>query len=134
VAQGVPVSIATDVGGGTSLSMQRTLAAAYQVQALQGHRPSAWALLHAATRGAAHALRLGDEIGSLEAGATADVCVWDWAAGAVATRRDAVARSLHERVFAWLTLSDDRNLAEVFVAGISRHRRAGLRAAEGLSA
>ena len=133
-AQGVAVSMATDVGGGTSLSMPRTLAAAYQVQALQGRRPSAWALLHAATRGAAHALRLGDEIGSLEAGATADVCVWDWAVGAVAARRDAAVRALHERVFAWLTLADDRNLAEVFVAGVSRHRRAACGAPQGAAA
>jgi guanine deaminase len=130
-AQGVAVSMASDVGGGTSLSMQRTLAAAYQVQALQGTRPTAWALLHAATRGAARALRLDDEIGSLDAGATADVCVWDWAAGAVARRRDAVVRSLHERVFAWLTLADERNLVETFVAGVSRHRRAGVASATG---
>jgi guanine deaminase len=103
--------------------MQRTLAAAYQVQALQGWQPTAWALLHAATRGAAVALHLADEIGSLDIGATADLCVWDWAAGPVATLRDAAARSLHERVFAWLLLADERNLAETFVAGHSRFRR-----------
>ena len=34
------------------LSMLRTLAAAYQVQALRGERLSAWCALHAATRGA----------------------------------------------------------------------------------
>ncbi|MEO7244844.1 MAG: guanine deaminase [Rubrivivax sp.] len=123
-AQGVALTMATDVGGGTTLAMPRTLAAAYQVQALQGGQPTAWALLHAATRGAAAALHLADEIGSLEVGTTADVCVWDWAAGPVATLRDAAARTLHERVFAWLHLADERNLAETFVAGRSRFRRA----------
>jgi guanine deaminase len=117
---GVAVSLASDVGGGTHLSALRTMADAYKVQALRGERLTAWVALHAATRGAARALRLGDEIGSLEAGAAADVCVWDVAAGAVARHRDFVARTLHERLFAWMTLGDDRNLAAAWVAGVAR--------------
>lgn len=116
-AAGLNVSVATDVGGGTSLSMQRTLAAAYKVQALLGHRLTAWKALHAATRGAAEALLLGDEIGSFEAGHTADVCVWKWAAGAVAEHRLGLARDLHDKVFAWMMLGDERNLAAAYVAG-----------------
>ncbi|HJV70554.1 guanine deaminase [Ideonella sp.] len=132
VASGHRVSIGTDVGGGTSLSMPRTLAEAYKVQALQGQRLSAWAALHAATRGAAEALGLGHEIGTLEPGAVADVVAWDWAHGPVATHRDAVARgaiaglseqALHARVFAWLTLADERNVAAAWVAGRTRYRR-----------
>ncbi|MET0348378.1 MAG: guanine deaminase [Rhizobacter sp.] len=122
-AAGVAVAVASDVGGGTSLSIQRNLADAYTVQAMAGERLSAWTALHAATRGAALGLGLGDEIGSLEAGATADVCVWDWAAGPVAARRHAVATALHEKVFAWMTLSDERNLAAAYVAGVPRHQR-----------
>ena len=114
---GAEVSLATDVGGGTSLSMIRTMADAYKVQALAGERLTAWRALHAATRGAAEALQLGAEIGTLEPGRTADVCVWEWAADPVAARRMSVARSLHERVFAWMTMADDRNLAAAFVAG-----------------
>lgn len=117
VATGMPVSLATDVGGGTSLSMVRTLAEAYKVQAMGGHRLTAWCALHAATRGAAQALQLGHEIGSFDPGRSADVCVWNWAADPVAARRLEVARSLHERIFAWLTLADDRNLVAAYVAG-----------------
>ena len=62
------MSVASDVGGGTSLSMQRTLADGYKVQALAGHDLTAWCALHAATRGAAEALHLGHEIGLLEPG------------------------------------------------------------------
>jgi guanine deaminase len=120
---GVAISLASDVGGGTSLSMQRTMADAYKVQALAGTRLTAWALLHAATRGAAHALALSHEIGSLEGGTSADLCVWDWAGGAVARRRQQVARDLHEKVFAWITLGDERDLVECRVAGECRHRR-----------
>jgi guanine deaminase len=114
---GVAVSLASDVGGGTSLSMLRTMAEAYKVQALVGNRVTAWALLHACTRGAAQALHLGDEIGSLQPGSTADVVVWDWATGPVAERRLSLARSLHEKVFAWINLADDRNRVETWVAG-----------------
>jgi guanine deaminase len=34
-----------------------------------------------------------------------------------------VARSLHERAFAWMTMADDRNLVETRVAGDARYRR-----------
>ena len=122
-AAGVAVSLASDVGGGTSLSMLRTLADGYKVQAMAGQRLTAWALLHAATRGAATALRLGDEIGCLNPGAMADLCLWDVAVGPVAQRRDSLARELHERLFAWLTLGDERNLAECWVAGVRRYQR-----------
>ena len=139
VDSGHRVSLATDVGGGTSLSMQRTLAEAYKVQALRGARLSAWTLLHAATRGSAESLGLGHEMGHLGAGALADVVVWDWAHGPVAAHRDAIAsgavpglpgvpaQDLHARVFAWLTLSEERNLVACWVAGQQRQGRAASR-------
>ena len=80
-----------------------------------------WRALHGATRGAAEALGLAHEIGSFDVGCTADVCAWHWARGLVAERRDALANELHERVFAWMTLSDERNLAGAYVAGVQRH-------------
>jgi guanine deaminase len=131
-ASGHGVSVATDVGGGTSLSMTRTLAEAYKVQALRGVKLNAFAALHAATAGAAQVLRLDSEIGSLAPGHLADVVVWDWAQGAVAEHRDAVARGalpgttvqpLHARLFAWMQLADERNVAATFVAGQARYRR-----------
>ncbi len=120
---GVRVSMATDVGGGTSLSMQRTLSDAYKIQALRGERLTAWKALHTATLGAAVALGLQEEIGSFAPGCAADVCIWDWAVGPVSQRRQEVARNLHERVFAWMTLSDDRNLVATLVEGTVRYER-----------
>jgi len=120
------VSLASDVGGGTSLSLLRTMAEAYKVQALRGTRLSAWTALHAATRGAADNLGLGGQIGHFDPGATADLVLWEWAKGEVAEHRDAVARGaiagvpeqdLHARVFAWLTLADERNRVATWVAG-----------------
>ncbi len=114
---GVTVSVASDVGGGTSLSMQRTLADGYKVQALAGRKLTAWCALHAATRGAARALQLEHEIGCLEPGLMADLCLWDWAVGMVDAHRIGQAQDLHEKVFAWMTLSDERHLAGTWVGG-----------------
>lgn len=114
---GVRVCTASDVGGGTSLNLLRNLAAAYQVQALLGQRLTAWSALHSVTLGAAQALCLDQEVGRLEAGCTADITVWDWAQDPALEHRLALTRSLHERVFAWLMLGDERLLRSVVVAG-----------------
>jgi guanine deaminase len=114
---GVQVALASDVGGGTSLSLLRNTAEAYKVQALQGARLPAWQALYAATRGAARAWGLEGEMGSFDTGCVADLALWRWAETPVAALRDAAARTLHERVFAWVTLGDERNLMGVWVAG-----------------
>jgi guanine deaminase len=113
----VDVSFGCDVGGGTSLSILRTMADGYKVQAMAGRRLTAWKCLYTATLGAARALRLDGEIGSLSDGLMADVTVWDWAVGPVAHRRHSVARDLHDQLFAWMTLGDERNLVATYVAG-----------------
>ncbi len=120
---GVRVSVASDVGGGTSLNLLRNLAAAYQIQALQGQRLTAWSALHAVTLGAAQALDLDHEIGRLEPGCAADITVWDWAQEPSIQHRLSLARGLHERVFAWLMLGDERLLRAVVVAGCDRSTR-----------
>jgi guanine deaminase len=120
---GVRVSVGSDVGGGTSLSMLRTLADGYKVQALAGCKLTAFKALHAATRGAAEHLGLDGEIGSFDAGCMADLTIWDWACGPVALHRDALARALHERLFAWMTLGDERNLVATWIAGRERYTR-----------
>ncbi|MDE2121910.1 MAG: amidohydrolase family protein, partial [Betaproteobacteria bacterium] len=81
--------------------------------------------LHAVTRGAAAALDMEGELGHFEPGAWGDVVVWRWACGEVQQHRVDLARSLHERVFAWMHLADERNVAAVYVAG----RRVDLREA-----
>jgi guanine deaminase len=121
--RGVAVSFGCDVGGGTSLSMLRTMADAYKVQAMAGRRVTAWKCLYTATLGAARALRLSHEIGGFALGTLADVAVWDWAVGPVAQHRHGTARDLHDRLFAWMTLADERNLAATYVAGQRRYSR-----------
>jgi guanine deaminase len=122
-AAGAAVSLGCDVGGGTNLSMLRTMADAYKVQAMAGRRVTAWKCLYSATRGAAKALQLEHEIGSLEPGRLADLTVWDWSTDQVSARRQSVARDLHDRLFAWMTLADERNLVGTWVAGECRYAR-----------
>ncbi|MFT3856751.1 MAG: guanine deaminase [Aquabacterium sp.] len=122
--EGVNVSLASDVGGGTSLSMLRNMGDAYKIQALQGTRLTAWKALYTATLGAASHLGLANEIGGIEPGLMADLAVWNWAQGPVAQHRDALAQAsgqLHERVFTWMTLGDERNLVATLVAGCVVH-------------
>jgi len=122
--QGAHVTLASDVGAGTSLSMIRTLADAYKVQAMRGVKLTAYKALYGATRGAARALHLADEIGSFDTGCQADVAVWDWAATPLMAHRIGLAHDLHEKLFAWMTLGDERLLQAAYVAGTPRYRRA----------
>ena len=120
---GVEVTLATDVGAGTSLCQLCTMGDAYKMQSMMNRGLTAWAALYSATMGTAIALDLESEIGRLEPGLMADVCAWDLAIGPAATRRMEVAKELHEKVFSWITMGDERNLAATYVAGIRRYER-----------
>lgn len=119
VARGV----ATDVGGGTSYSMLATLGEAYKVQMLTGYKPSAVELFHLATRGNAERLRLGGEIGALEAGKWADMVVLDPYATPVLAARQELSQSLEDVLFSMMILGDDRAVKATYVAGNSVFRR-----------
>jgi len=116
---GMPFALATDVGGGTSFSLLRTMQEAYKVAQLQGQRLTALRAFYLATLGGAHALRLDDRIGSFRPGREADFIVLDPAATPLLARRAAAARNLEERLFAWMILGDERAVRETYVMGQS---------------
>jgi guanine deaminase len=120
---GVRVGVATDIGGGTSFSMLRTLAAAYQVSHLKGHVLSPLRAFYLATLSGAQALRLDDAIGNFLPGKEADFIVLDPAATPLLARRMATARTLEERLFLWLTLGDDRSVQATYVMGEAQWQR-----------
>ena len=115
--EGVRVALASDIGGGTSYSMLRTLAEAYKVLQLQGQTLSAFAALHAITRGNALALGLEARIGSFEPGREADLVVLDTAATRAMAHRLETARDLAEELFVLVTLGDERNVAATYLMG-----------------
>lgn len=115
--RGIRVGVGTDVGGGTSLNMFRTLSEAYKVLHLQGQSMPGFKALYLATLGAAQALRIDDRIGNFTAGKEADFVVLDYDGSPLTGRRLSQTRDVSERLFALITLGDDRNVAATHVMG-----------------
>jgi guanine deaminase len=114
---GMLFSTATDVGGGSSFSMLRTLDEARKVARLLGQDLSPLRAFYLATLGAARCLRLETEVGRLEAGAEADFIVLDLAATALIARRTAAARNLSDILRILITLGDDRVIKATYILG-----------------
>ena len=115
------VSIASDVGAGTSLSMLTTLSEAYKVQQLGGNQFSAYQGLYHITLGNAQSLQLSDKIGNFVVGKEADFVVLDLAATPLLQRRLAHCQTLAERLFVLMMLGDDRVIAKTIIAGVCRY-------------
>ena len=120
-AAGVSSGLGTDVGGGTSLSLLRTASEAYKVLHMQEHALPSMQALYLATLGAAEALRLDDRIGNFAAGKEADFVVLDYAGSSLSARRCAAAGSIEEKLFALMTLADDRHVAATYLLGNPAH-------------
>jgi len=117
----VRVSLATDVGGGTSYSMLQTAGAAYKVLQLRDQKLAAYQAFHMMTRGNAHALGLEQEIGTLAPGRYADLVVLDArATPAMRARMAAVHDRLDEELFVLMIMGDDRAVAATYVQGEKR--------------
>jgi guanine deaminase len=114
---GISLGMASDVGGGTSLSMWQTLHEAYKVQALRGARISAYSLLYAATLGGARALQLGRRIGRIAPGYEADFAVWKWSSNELQALRMERSLHLHDRLFALMMTGSSQHLSAVYVNG-----------------
>jgi len=120
-AQGVRTAIATDIGGGTSYSMLKTLDEAYKVLQLRNQVLNPLKSFCMMTFGNARALQLEHQIGTLEQGSEADIVVINpHATPAMALRMETV-RSLAEELFVLQTMGDDRAIAAVYAAGRACH-------------
>ncbi|QJD91563.1 guanine deaminase [Duganella dendranthematis] len=120
---GVLLSLATDVGGGTSFSMLQTMNEAYKVARLKGSYLPALRMFYLATLGAARSMQLEGTIGNFTAGAEADFIVVDPQATPLLQRRTARRESLEELLFALALLGDDRAIAATYSAGRQVHVR-----------
>jgi guanine deaminase len=113
----VRVGLATDVGAGTTLSMLRTMGAAYQVAQLGGGSLSAPQALYLATRGAAQALYLEDRIGSIAEGMEADLIVMNLKSTPLISARMRQCSSLDEALFVQMTMADERSVSSISIGG-----------------
>lgn len=111
----IRLSLATDSGGGTSLSMLQTLSEAYKVAALQGEKLSPLESFYYITLGNAKALSLDSKLGNFKEGKDADFVVLDWNSTAYITHRMKIANSLFEKLFILSILGDDRAIKATYV-------------------
>ncbi|MDH2325773.1 guanine deaminase [Cereibacter sp. SYSU M97828] len=119
LAQTLRVGLATDTGGGSSFSMLRTMAAAYEIGQLRGnpiHPSQLWWL---ATQGSARALRAEHQIGNIAAGMEADLVVVDLASTPAIEQATRRADDIWQAVFPTIMMGDDRAIRAVYVAGVS---------------
>lgn len=116
-SRGLSVGLATDTGGGSSFSMLRTMAAAYEIGQLVGTPLHAAQLIWLATQGSARALHLGDAIGNLAPGMAADLVVLDLASTPAIAQREAEADTFWEALFPTLMMGDDRAVRATWING-----------------
>ncbi|MBX5159889.1 guanine deaminase [Rhizobium sp. NZLR1b] len=115
----VRIGVATDIGGGSSYSMLKTMDEAYKIQQLLGERLNPLESYYLMTRGNAEALSLANRIGTLEPGTEADLVVLDAAATPAMALKMEVVKTLPEELFLLQTMGDDRAIAETYVAGVA---------------
>lgn len=111
------IGLASDTGGGSSFSMLRTMAAAYEVAQLNGFACHPAELLWLATTGSANTLGMGDHIGALKPGYDADLIVLDLASTPAIAQRNAQASDIWESVFPTIMMGDDRAIHDVRIMG-----------------
>ena len=117
------LSLATDVGGGTSFSMLQTMNEAYKVARLKGSYLPAARMFYLATLGAARSMQLEDSIGSFAPGTEADFIVLDPQCTPLLARRTERCANLEELLFVLALLGDDRAVSATYAAGQKVHER-----------
>ena len=122
-AAGAMVSLASDVGGGTSFSMLATMNEAYKVARMRGRYLSGSQLFYMATLGAARSMDIDHHVGSLAPGKEADFIVLDPQATPLMKLRTERVASYDELLFVLAMLGDDRTIAATFSHGACVHRR-----------
>jgi guanine deaminase len=113
----IDVSLATDVGAGTSLSMLRTMGDAYKVCQLRGYSLSAMEAFAMSTLGNAQCLHLDKYIGNFEVGKEADFLMLDPNATDLSSRRTGLSETIEDELFVMMTIGDERTVVATYVEG-----------------
>lgn len=122
---GVRFALGTDVGAGAGLSVLKEGLTAYQGQmiAAEGVRLAPAHLLWLATRAGAEALGLGDTVGDLTPGRSADLTLLRPPEGGTLEATLARCDSVQQALGALITLAREETVAGTWVAGERVHRR-----------
>ncbi len=123
-AYNVKVGFGTDVGGGDSFSLLRTINEGYKIQQLQAYNLSPIRSLFLATLGGAAVLDLQRDIGNFEKGKEADFIVLDYHATPLIDFRITRCQTLMEKLFVMQMLGDDRAIRETWIMGHQQFTRA----------
>ena len=113
----IPVMLATDVGGGTSFSMLKTMGEAYKICQLKGNQMDPMHGLYLMTQGAAVGLGLENEIGNLNPGTDADFVIINPEFDELSALRFESHRTPQDIIFALSMLADDRAIMATYVVG-----------------
>lgn len=113
----VHVALATDLGAGTGFSMLRTMQAASDIAQLRGHPLPATRAWWLATQGAARALDLDDDIGTLVPSREADLVVIDLRSTPLIAFRMRYVNDIAEALAVQMALGDDRAIRATYVDG-----------------
>jgi guanine deaminase len=127
----IQVGLGTDMGGGTSFSLLRTMSEGYKVAQLQNLSLSAFKSLYLATLGGAKALALENVIGNFEPGKEADFIVLDPESTPLQSFRMKHMKqdaddALASKLFALIMLGDDRAIKATYIMGKIAHQRGSL--------
>ena len=114
---GLGFAVATDVGGGTSFSLLRTLDEACKVAKLTGQYLSPLRAFYLITLGAARCLDIDATTGSLAGGSEADFVVLDLEATPLLKRRSSQCRTISELLGVLITLADERAIVRTYIQG-----------------
>ncbi len=117
MAEGHRIGLATDTGGGSSFSMLRTMAAAYEVGQLRGTALHPAQLIWLATVGSAQSLNMADKIGNIAPGMEADLVILDLASTPAIAQRSDCADDLWDAIFPTIMMGDDRAIDSVWIGG-----------------
>lgn len=118
---GIPIALASDVGGGTSLSQFKTMADAYKVCQLQNYSLSAAEAFFLSTLGAAQALSIDEYVGNFDSGKEADFIVINSQLSSNVHERVKLCTTIEEELFVYMTMGDERLIERTYIYGEQRY-------------
>jgi guanine deaminase len=113
----IDVGLASDVGGGISLSMLQTMSSAYVVQQQLGASLNPLRQFYFGTLGGAKTLDWQDKVGRIAIGYEADLVVLRWASNPIEKNRQQQCKTLSDRLFSLSTLGGRASIAATYVLG-----------------